>query len=66
MNEVRKVRCSFSETKDGIKINGWFHMWGLEVYENNTQITNGAGGVVEDDDGVVHMVNPIFIQFKRG
>lgn len=66
MSEVRKRRVSvLKKSPSGLVLDykGWFHLWGLEAMEFENGCTNWTIAVIEDDDGLVHMVHPEFVKF---
>jgi hypothetical protein len=47
-----------------MQFNALFHEWGQEAVEDNGQgFGNFTVGIVEDEDGQVHTVNPNHIKF---
>lgn len=58
-----------NEKKQPIRTAGWFHEWTQQTemendYEGNTHTINRPMGIVETDDGDVHLVYPTNITFK--
>lgn len=66
MEEKRKRRVKFKTENNQDLQPGWFHEWGLNVFEyNDGTVVNFSVGIVECDEGHVCLVHPEFIQFKK-
>ena len=62
MAENRKRPCEFTDSNKN-KLKGLFHQWGSEAFETSENMVQHTVGLVEDENGKIHGVDPGRIKF---
>lgn len=61
----RKRRVTFTQFNNNKheRMSGWFHDWGLDVYDTGESFHTFTAAIIVDDNGHTHMIPPRDVTF---